>query len=619
MVQHISAAYVVGGVIAVALQLASADLPVHCLRHQVAGEWEFTLGPLGPKRTSCGHTKPDNPYKQPHMKFLESMGPLSKRKFTLNDPNTVSTDDGNSGTWTMIYDEGFEVATAESVFFAFSKFTWTDADRQNNVSHCGETQIGWYRDKSRNHWGCYVGKKVGVDSADAVEPVKAPVKAPEKVSQAPATALASFGSASDEAASPQEDEERTVEKTISAVALSQEDKSSQKTRGTEILTSWLDQADQMALAPDAPAEAAPADSAAPANSYVQTEAPAAEDEFASPPEYKPWVPSSAGFDKPMAGQWQESVATAINFLQLGWKASAYDKFQGKTPRELNRYAGVKRTRLHAEGKAKPTSRESFTSFLGTSSRVRHSSYEGETFDWRSKDGHSWLTPVVTQGDCGSCYTISTVHMLTARNKIRSGSTKEPSFSVSFPLYCSEYNQGCDGGYGFLQSKWTEDVGLVPESCAPFSEGGGSCQIASGCNLGNKRYRATGHHYVGGYYGGADADNIRKELVEHGPVVMSFEPKEDFMYYKEGVYKSGPEKLHQEWEQVDHAVLLMGYGMDKTTPYWTMQNSWGTDWGEDGYFRMQRGNDESGCESIVVSADVIQEDSNPVLDSFIASL
>ena len=44
-------------------------------------------------------------------------------------------------------------------------------------------------------------------------------------------------------------------------------------------------------------------------------------------------------------------------------------------------------------------------------------------------------------------------------------------------------QGCDGGYGFLQSKWTEDVGLVPESCAPFSEGGGSCQIAKGCQGG----------------------------------------------------------------------------------------------------------------------------------------
>jgi cathepsin C len=106
-----------------AFHRALADLPVHCLRHQVAGDWEFTLSPLQPKRTSCGHKSPDSPYSQPHMKFLESLGPLSTQKMTLNDPNTVSSEDGASGTWTMIYDEGFEVAKGDFVYFAFSKFT----------------------------------------------------------------------------------------------------------------------------------------------------------------------------------------------------------------------------------------------------------------------------------------------------------------------------------------------------------------------------------------------------------------------------------------------------------------------------------------------------------------
>merc|ERR1719162_1579335 len=86
----------------VSFQLALADLPVHCLRHQVVGEWEFTLGPLAPKRSSCGHAKPDNPYAQPPMKFLTNAGPVSKRRMTLNDPNTVLDKDGSSGTWTMI-------------------------------------------------------------------------------------------------------------------------------------------------------------------------------------------------------------------------------------------------------------------------------------------------------------------------------------------------------------------------------------------------------------------------------------------------------------------------------------------------------------------------------------
>eukprot|EP00427_Karlodinium_veneficum_P025751 CAMPEP_0169109910 /NCGR_PEP_ID=MMETSP1015-20121227/26218_1 /TAXON_ID=342587 /ORGANISM="Karlodinium micrum, Strain CCMP2283" /LENGTH=536 /DNA_ID=CAMNT_0009171641 /DNA_START=273 /DNA_END=1883 /DNA_ORIENTATION=+ len=536
------------------------------------------------------------------MKYLENLGSLSKRRMTLSDPNTASDEDGNSGTWTMIYDEGFEVAVGDRVYFAFSKFSFTDPERQHNVSHCDETQIGWYHDTQRSQFGCYVGKMVKSGNGQAEAGV---------LQAAPVAALQSFGSESDESDIEKDDAKETDQ--------GPEAQNPTKSETRRILSSWLDEK-QDALAPDAPSDQV---ESSPQKIQADDSNQNVDDLLATPADYKPWVPGSAGYDKPMAGSFQKSVADALNFLQLGWTAQAYDQFHGKTPRELNKLAGVRRHRLHPVTEAaRPKGaevREGFTSFLGVGHKVHRSSFEDDNFDWRVKDGKNWLTPVVTQGDCGSCYTISTVHMLTARNKIRSGSASGPSFSVSFPLYCSEYNQGCDGGYGFLQSKWNEDVGLVPEHCAPFSQGGGSCQVSSDCSLGEKRYRATRHHYVGGYYGGSDADSIRKELVEHGPVVMSFEPKEDFMYYKSGVYKSSPNKIHQEWEQVDHAVLLVGFGFDKDVPYWTMQNSWGNDWGEDGYFRMKRGSDESGCESIVVSADVVEESSNPVLDDFLAAL
>jgi cathepsin C len=586
---------------AAALRLGLADLPVHCLRHQVAGDWEFSLGPLGPKRSSCGHRKPDNQLQQPHIKFLEQQGELTKISMSLQEPNTATTD-GNSGSWTMIYDEGFEVAMGEFVYFAFSKFTLTDApEGQNNISHCAETQVGWYHDTARSRWGCYVGKKVNPSPGDTVAQPTAKALVQEDDADgndASADALDAFGSALDIAA-PVEDNKKPKEISLSEISSTDQtvaatdDQESSSAVSTSILSAAEEQEQTL------------------------------KDLYMEPPEYKPWVPpSSAGYDKPMQGNWQESVATALNFLQLGWTASAYDKFEGKTPRQLNRFAGVRRDRLQHVKVTDSMISKSFTSFLGMSSkhkRIHRSAFDGESFDWRNKDGKNFLEPVVTQGDCGSCYTISTIHMLTARNKVRAGSTSEPSFSVSFPLYCSEYNQGCDGGYGFLMSKWNEDVGLVPASCAPFSQGGGSCKVTPSCDLGNKRYRAHNHHYVGGYYGGSDADAIRKELVERGPLVLSFEPKEDFMYYKEGVYRSGPNKIHQEWEQVDHAVLLAGYGVDKDQAYWTLQNSWGNDWGEAGYFRMARGSDESGCESIAVAADVVEETANPVLENFIAEL
>jgi len=571
------------------------DLPVHCLRHQVVGNWEFTLGAVSDHRSSCGHKHPDNQYKQPSLDSLSSQGATRSLRLSLQDPSSVVSADGSQqGTWTMIYDEGFEVAIGGQVFVAFSYFDFAkDTNGQKtNVSHCDATQVGWYHNVERTQWGCYMGKKIGGEpAAPAVAAVAA---VPSVDASASADAAAEANSAPPKLQAPASPRPRAALNSIASL---------QSFLGPDIAANRPAQ-----LVRDDDQEDGESDSSASVTTNI----------LQQPDAYKPWVPASAGFDHPMQGDWQQSVADALNFLQLGWSAAAYSKFEGKTPRELNRLAGVRRSRPKPARRPKAPAASSFSSFLGLGLRVRRG-VDAESFDWRERDGQNWLTPVVTQGDCGSCYTISTVHMLTARNRIAKRDPNSVAFSVSFPLYCSEYNQGCDGGYGFLQSKWSEDVGLVPESCSPFSEGGGSCHALPECDLGATRFRAVNHHYVGGYYGGSDESSIRRELVEHGPVVMSFEPKEDFMYYKNGIYKSGAQKIHQEWEQVDHAVLLIAYGVQGGQDYWTMQNSWGTDWGENGYFRMARGTDESGCESIVVAAEVVEEPSNEVLDRFLASL
>jgi cathepsin C len=59
-------------------------------------------------------------------------------------------------------------------------------------------------------------------------------------------------------------------------------------------------------------------------------------------------------------------------------------------------------------------------------------------------------------------------MLSARNRIATQNKDLEPFSITFPLVCGEYNQGCDGGYAFLQSKWSQDVGLIPERCMQYN-------------------------------------------------------------------------------------------------------------------------------------------------------
>merc|ERR1719181_1690248 len=90
-----------------------------------------------------------------------------------------------------------------------------------------------------------------------------------------------------------------------------------------------------------------------------------------------------------------------------------------------------------------------------------------------------------------------------------------------------------------------------------------------------------------------------------------------MFYSEGIYKTPPSNstlrrhidYDQEWERVDHAVLAVGWGEENGQPYWRIQNSWGPDWGEDGFFRMAMGSDESGVESIPEAADVVEDEQN----------
>jgi len=216
-----------------------------------------------------------------------------------------------------------------------------------------------------------------------------------------------------------------------------------------------------------------------------------------------------------------------------------------------------------------------------------------------------------QGEFGSCYAASSVRMLTARHKIKQNKTHLVPWSIGFPLHCSEYNQGCDGGYGFLLSKWSDDVGLLPATCLRYNTAG-KCRLECDLDSLGKRYRAGNHRYVGSYYGHTNEQEIKEELYKNGPLAIGIEPSEDFMFYSDGIYKSLNSKKHsseEEWQQVDHAVLLVGYGEENGSKYWKVQNSWGEDWGENGFFRIARGIDESAIESMAEAADVVEDEQN----------
>jgi cathepsin C len=279
----------------------------------------------------------------------------------------------------------------------------------------------------------------------------------------------------------------------------------------------------------------------------------------------------------------------LNSIPKSWTAALHDNFENLSIKQLNRMAGIPRT----------------NSFRFKARNVETSEDLSEyptNFNWKEK-----LKPAGSQGNCGSCYVYSTMRMLQARLNIHYD--HDVTLSVQHSLDCSFYNQGCNGGYPFLVMKYGSEFEYIPEACKPYQESTGEC-FKNTCNIAELPYiyKAKDYKYVGGSYGKCSEKSMLDELFSNGPIVVSFEPDYNFMMYKTGIYHTISDDTwvshavpKPEWEKVDHSVLLVGWGEENGDKFWLLQNTWGPNWGEDGFFRMRRGKDEFGIESICESA------------------
>ena len=187
--------------------------------------------------------------------------------------------------------------------------------------------------------------------------------------------------------------------------------------------------------------------------------------------------------------------------------------------------------------------------------------------------------------------------------------EEFKISVNHVLKCSVTNQGCDGGYSYLVSKFFHQFEVHLDRC--FNKSVNSChQTCSGNDkhLNQLKLGVENYYYVGGAYGLTNEENLMRELIKNGPIVVSFEPDYSFMVYRSGVYDfnkatwMGTNATKPQSQKVDHSVLLVGWGEEtfadgRKVKYWELQNSWGQHWGEQGFVRFRRGIDLNGIESI----------------------
>ncbi|XP_047449175.1 dipeptidyl peptidase 1 [Mugil cephalus] len=284
---------------------------------------------------------------------------------------------------------------------------------------------------------------------------------------------------------------------------------------------------------------------------------------------------------------------AINTVQRSWKAVHYQENEMYTLQELHYRAGGPASRIPVRVRPAPVKADVAKMAAGLP----------EHWDWRNVNGVNFVSPVRNQASCGSCYSFASMGMLEARVRILTNNSDAPILSPQQVVSCSEYSQGCDGGFPYLIGKYIQDFGIVDESCFPYIAKNSPCGVPKNCG---RMYTAE-YSYVGGFYGGCSETAMMLELVKNGPMAVAFEVYPDFMHYKEGIYHhTGLADPFNPFELTNHAVLLVGYGRCHKTgqKYWIVKNSWGTTWGEDGFFRIRRGSDECAIESIAVAAKPI---------------
>ncbi|XP_041459307.1 dipeptidyl peptidase 1-like isoform X1 [Lytechinus variegatus] len=285
----------------------------------------------------------------------------------------------------------------------------------------------------------------------------------------------------------------------------------------------------------------------------------------------------------------------INRVQKSWKATVYPEHERYTVEDMQRRAGA----MNGLGTFRPTPA------TVTDQAKRAASTLPLGFDWRNVDGQNFVSPIRNQASCGSCYAFGSLAMLESRLRIATNNSIQLVFSTQDVVSCSEYSQGCNGGFPYLVAgKYAEDFGVVEESCYPYKGSDISCsKEKSGC----RRYYATNYNYVGGFYGGCNEELMKAQLVKNGPLAVSFMVYDDFMQYSGGIYHHTGIKnknlKFNPFEITNHVVLVVGYGADEGSgeKFWIVKNSWGKDWGEEGYFRIRRGTDECGIESIAVES------------------
>uniref|UniRef100_A0A8C5MPE8 Uncharacterized protein n=1 Tax=Leptobrachium leishanense TaxID=445787 RepID=A0A8C5MPE8_9ANUR len=193
----------------------------------------------------------------------------------------------------------------------------------------------------------------------------------------------------------------------------------------------------------------------------------------------------------------------------------------------------------------------------------------EEVDWRNS---GCVTPVKNEGEiCDASWAFSAVGVIETRYCLKHNELI--SFSEQQLLDCNSENDGCCGGSAVNVFEYVEYLGLMRSKDYEYAETAFAClynpEDVVNINI-TKYYVLSGE------------ENIAKVLAMDGPVAAVIQFSEDFRFYNGGIYGERDEDCSPSGSR---SVTVIGYGSECGTDYWILKNSWGNEWGEKGYARV----------------------------------
>jgi len=204
-----------------------------------------------------------------------------------------------------------------------------------------------------------------------------------------------------------------------------------------------------------------------------------------------------------------------------------------------------------------------------------------SFDWRIQGA---VTPVKDQGQCGSCWAFSATENIESMWILAKKATNTSvSLSPQQIVDCDDYDLGCDGGEPYTAYEYVMSAGgLEPIQDYPYTAEDGNCDFQSKDIVA----KISTWNYATEYY---SETTLQNNLVGWGPLSICVDAA-NWQDYQSGV---------MSWEEcawineLDHCVQLVGYNTIGDNDYWIVRNSWGLDWGINGYIWLEMWEDTCG--------------------------